>query len=105
MSSPKFKQRVAELDAALREGERKVVSKDNCFPISLAIGAVVPFITSVVLYFLNPRILQKKEGEKGLRDGKKIFWTTIAITLLIWSGMLVYNYYIGYDKMSVLCKV
>ncbi len=107
MSAPSgtFKQRLDKLTDALDASTRRVSVKDQCFPTVIAIGVVVPFATMLVLFLTKPKFVQKKEGNKSLRDSTKIFWYTLGLTMLIWGGMYVANKYHGFDKLAMMCMI
>lgn len=100
-----FRDKVAQLSAAIDEGSRQVSLKDQCFPMIVGIGAVIPFATMLVLFLTKPSFVKKYEGKKTTLSTKKLFWYSIGITLLVWCMMYVVNIFKGFDKMAMACVV
>lgn len=100
-----FKDKIARLSAAIEEGTRKISIKDQCFPMVVGLGAVVPFATMLVFFLWRPSFVRKNEGSKNTISVKKLFWVSILSTLFIWATMYVVNMYRGFDKMALACVV
>jgi hypothetical protein len=98
-----FRTRVAELQQKLDEATKTVASKESCFPTLMVVGIAVPFVMLILLFFLQPSFVQKKEGNKHVRDGKKIFYWTVATTLILWLGLYLYTWCMGYTNASMVC--
>lgn len=104
-STDKIKEKVRHLSSALDDSVRKISIRDECFPTAVAIGSTVPFLTMFSLFVFKPRFVMKREGNRSIRDTKRIFWWTIGLTILIWAGMWVFNYYKGFDKLAMTCMI
>ena len=75
----------------------------SCMPKTLIVGIVAPLLIFLVLFFWAPGLVQKKEGEKSRRDGKKVFGWTVGLTLLVWAGLCGYSqYYSG--NLNLVCS-
>jgi hypothetical protein len=98
-----FKERVAGLEKKLQEATKNVSSQEGCFPTTMVIGIAIPFVLLLLLFFLQPSFVQKKEGAKYVRDGKRIFYWTIGITLVMWIGLYLYSYCLGFNNASMVC--
>lgn len=99
MSNLTYKERIQKLQTLTDEGERKIKSKEQVISTSVMIGAAIPLLVLLILYFGQPKFVTKKEGDKQIRDGKKIFYFTVGITILIWVVMYAWNYYNSKDKL------
>ena len=86
--------RVDELKSELSEVEnnnRGSTEWMRCMSMSLVAGIAAPFIIALVLYFLNPKFVQKK-GKKAVRDSKKVIQWTVVFTVVIWIALYLYTY-------------
>ena len=99
-----FKDKVAQLEQATAESARKVSSKEWCFPTLMIAGITAPFLLLILLFFLQPSFVQRKEGDKYVRDGRKVFYWSIAMTLILWLGMYLYTYCGSFQAVSMLCS-
>lgn len=93
MSTPSYKERIQKLQSLTEEGERKIKTKEMVIPTSVMVGAAVPLILLLVLYFVKPAFVTKKEGDKQVRDGKKIFYWTVGLTIIVWVAIYAWMYY------------
>lgn len=98
-----FRDKVAQLQASLDASTKSVSSKEKCLPTLMIVGVAAPFLILVILFFLQPSFVQRKEGKKFVRDGKKTFFWTIALTLVLWVGLYLYSYCVGYSAASMVC--
>ena len=70
--------KVAELELLLDSCKSKTSVVGGCVPYLLVIAIAFPFFMWAVLYFGKPGFVQRKEGSKMVRDGKKVFmWVVI----------------------------
>lgn len=102
--SGNFAQKVAELQKSLEEGAQKTGKIEKCFPTLMVVGIAIPFLMLILLFFLQPSFVQRQEGDKMVRDGRRIFYWTVAMTLIAWFGMYMYTYCTGYNATSMLCS-
>jgi Trk-type K+ transport system membrane component len=98
-----FKDKVAELQKKIDDAGKGVAAKESCFPTLMVVGIAIPFVILLLLFFLQPSFVQKKEGNKYVRDGKRIFYWTLAVTLIGWLGLYLYSYCMGFSGMSMVC--
>jgi hypothetical protein len=101
MSSSPFQEKIQKLQAATEEGQRKLESKERSIPTQVIIGIAIPFVVLIVLIFVQPSIVQKKEGSKYVRDSTKIFYWTVGLTLAGWLGLYLWTWCRGYKPSSV----
>lgn len=99
-----FADKVSELQSRIEDETKKVAGAERCFPTMLVAGIVTPFLILLVLFFLQPSFVQRKEGEKYVRDGRRIFYWTIGVTLVFWLAMYLYTYCNGFSSISMLCS-
>lgn len=98
-----FEDRIVELEKQLESGGKKMKAADSCYPTLMIAGVIAPFLIMIILFFLQPSFVQRKEGEKYVRDGRRVFYWAVALTLLVWMGMYLYSYCTGYDA-SLICS-
>jgi heme/copper-type cytochrome/quinol oxidase subunit 2 len=96
-----FARKVDSLKECIARESGKVNTKARCLPTMLIVGAVVPIVVWLALFFSS--FAQKKEGDKSVRDTKKVFIWTVIVTLVLWAAMYGYTWYRGANKMSVTC--
>ena len=107
MSSPKsrsFKDKVSELQSHVSAVTDQASNKEKCVPTMLIAGIVTPFLVWILLYFLQPSFVQKKEGAKYVRSGTKVFYWAIIISVVIWIAMYLFTWCKGYDKAAMICR-
>lgn len=99
-----FKEKVDQLQKSIDDSAKKVSAKEWCFPTLMVAGIATPFLLLIILFFLQPSFVQRHDGEKYVRDGRKIFYWTIAMTLILWLGMYLYTYCVGANLAGMLCS-
>ena len=99
-----FAEKVSELQHSIDLETRKVASTERCFPTMLIASIATPFLLLLLLFFLQPSFVQRKEGEKYVRDGRRIFYWTVGITVVVWLAMYLYTFCDGFSAMSMLCS-
>lgn len=102
--SGSYAQKVSDLQSHVSAASAKVADKEKCFPTMLIAGIVAPILVTVLLYFLQPSFVQKKEGTKYVRNGPKVFYWTVLITVVIWIAMYLFTYCSGYSGAAMLCS-
>lgn len=102
MSKSSFHEKLASLEASLEESRKKVSAADGCFPTLIAVGIAIPFLLLIILFFLQPSFVQRKEGNKFVRDGRKIFFWTVVMTAVAWLALYLYSWCTGYNA-SMIC--
>ncbi len=101
-SSLSFEEKVSQLQHELDSVTKDLNTQDKCLPISLIIAGVTPIVLALGLYFLQPGFVQKKEGNKYVRSGGKIFQYTIIFTVVVWAIIFGIVYGCG-ASTSLLC--
>jgi len=102
MASPSvFRERIQKLEAATEDGQRKLEAKERNIPTNVIIGAIVPFVALLFFVIVQPSMVQKKEGNKYVRDSKKIFYATLGVTLVAWLGLYLWTWCRGYKPSSI----
>lgn len=102
--SSEFSQKVSNLQRQISAASEKAAGKEKCIPTMLIAGIVAPILVWVLLYFLQPSFVQKKEGTKYVRDNTKVFYWTVLVTVVIWVAMYLFTYCQGYDSAAMLCS-
>nr|QBK86338.1 MAG: membrane protein [Marseillevirus LCMAC102] len=103
MSVP-FSSKIDKLQAHVEVSNAKAANKEKCVPIMLIVGIIVPLLIFLLLYFLQPSFVQKKEGTKYIRNNTKLFYWTLLITVVLWIAMYLFSYCKGYEKSAMLCR-
>ena len=98
-----FRDKVAQLQSSLDSSTKSVAAKESCYPTLMIAGIAAPFLVLVLLFFLQPSFVQRKEGKKYVRDGKKTFFWSVALTLILWLGFYLYSYCTGYNAAGMVC--
>ena len=96
-----FRDKVAQLTAEL-DAAKKTLASENCTPTIVIIGAVVPIVVFLGLYFGSPGFVMVEEEGKEVRSLKKVFMWLVIITLTVWGGLFGYHMYSGGD-LSQTC--
>lgn len=78
-----------------------VGEQSGCFPTFMVIGAFVPLVIFLLLYFVQPSFVQVKDGSSFSKSNKKIGLWTLGVTMLIWAGMFLFTYCQGYGHHEV----
>lgn len=86
--------KVSELESMLEACTRKTPGgpMKGCMSYLIAIAIAFPFFIWAVLYFGKPSFVQRKEGSKTVRSGKKIFGWVLVLTIIAWA--LLYGYHL-----------
>lgn len=92
---------MSDLDEQLENWTKMVGGESGCFPTFLVIGALVPIVLFLALYFMQPSFVQTKDDDGFARSNKKVVMWTIGATLLIWAGMYLFTYCQGYSGHQV----
>lgn len=98
-----LQKRIDELSRLIRQKKEAISRKERCLPTMLIAGVVAPIIVWLLLYFIQPRFVQTKEGSKYTRSNTKVFYWTILVTVIIWVGMYLWTWCQGYGNISMLC--
>jgi hypothetical protein len=104
--SAEFSRRVAQLQECLDKECGNAGTKSKCVPTMLITGAVVPIVLWALLYFIQPRFVQKHDEDgHSERDTKKVFMYTVILTALVWAAMYGYSVYRGARNISMTCAM
>ena len=99
-----FETKIRELQKSISKGKSKIARKERCIPTMLIAGIAAPILAWLLLYFIQPRFVQEKEGAKSIRSNTKVFYWTVLFTVLIWVGMYLWTWCQGFDKIAMLCS-
>ncbi len=103
-SSSDYKRKVDKLQKLIEETSGSVSKKEKCLPMIYIIGAVVPFIIGMVLFFLQPSFVQSKSGSEYVRDNKKVTMWTVGLSIGVLLMLFLYSYCSGYKNMTKICS-
>lgn len=96
-----YSERVRDLQSRL-EGLTGV-TQAKCFPTILVATILTPIIVWLVLYFLQPWFVRKKEGSGTTKDNSKVLVWTVIITAVIAAIVFGFSWYMNYDFVGQLC--
>lgn len=99
-----YREKVQALQNELRKAE-SALGSEKCIPTSYIAAAVAPVLIFLVLFFLSPSFVQRKEGSKYVRDMKRVFAWTTGLTVVLWIGMYLFTYCAGWEGTSVCARV
>jgi len=74
--------------------------KEKCTPSVVLYAIFVPFAWWLILFWLKPGIVLKKEGSRQIRSHTKVFGWTIVLTVVSWIILYAYYYFKG---SSMVC--
>ena len=77
--------------------------KRTCFSSIWILVIIVPIIMFILLYFIEPGFIQKKEGNKYVIDNAKLWSDWALFTFLTWVLILLYVYSRGYKSNIDFC--
>ena len=100
----KFAERITDLENLLASTEKSVAAKDRCMPTMVIAGLATPLVLLLLLFFIQPRFVTRKEGKRKIRDGKKIALYTAIGTVLVWAVMYFYSKSQGMGSGSMTCQ-
>lgn len=101
--SSEFAKKVSQLQEAIDGHTSQLATKEKCLPMVLMIAAAVPLVVFLVLYFLQPGFVKKKDGGKSVRSGTKVFLWTLFVTVVAWVALYLYTWCKGYSG-TMLCS-
>jgi len=103
VKSSQYREKIAHLRNELNKAEG-LLGSEKCIPTMTIAAVVVPVLIFLVLFFLSPRFVQRKEGSKYIRCLKKVFLWTVILSIILWVTMYLYTYYKNYNG-SLICSV
>ena len=103
MSNKQLQDKISELSHLVKTAKGKLDEKEKCIPIMLIVGAIVPIVVWLALYFIQPAFVKVQEGSKQVRSNTKVFYWTVIITVVAWVAMYLWAWCQGYDQISMLC--
>ena len=74
-----------------------------CFSSIWILVALAPVIIFILIYFIEPGFIQKKEGNNYVIDNRKLWGYWALFTFIIWVLLLMYAYSRGYKSNLELC--
>lgn len=83
-----FQPRINELEEMLELADEGTGIQQNCVPTLLIVGALIPFIISLVLYLTTPKFIQYKDK----KSWSKITQYTILFTIPLWLLMYLFTF-------------
>ena len=100
-----------ELERAIHDSERQLkkehalMPQDNekgltCYPYTYIIAVLIPIITIVTLYLVQPKWVAKKEKGKYIICWRKLFMWVAIISLIAWVVLYLMNYCGAFDKLQ-----
>ncbi len=101
--TPNFSQKIIDLQKQINAQSKNATKKEKCIPTMLIAGIIAPILIWVLLYFLRPSFVQKRDGNKYIRCGTKVFYWTVLITVAIWVTMYLVTFCSGYKSTAMLC--
>jgi len=99
----RLQRKIDDLSGLLKSRKEAISRKEKCIPTMLIAGVITPIVIWILLYFIQPRFVQSKEGAKYVRSNTKVFYWTLLITVIIWVGMYLWTWCKGYGNISMLC--
>ncbi|ALX27527.1 hypothetical protein GMAR_ORF153 [Golden Marseillevirus] len=73
----------------------------NCYPLLVAVGAVVPLLVWLVLYFIQPRFIQTRKDVGYVQDNWKLLKWTLLITLIVWALFWAFTFCKDYKQQTI----
>ena len=77
---------------------------EKCIPTMYIAAGIAPVLVFLILWFLSPGFVQKKEGEKYSRSTSKVFMWTLLSTAMLWIGMYVFTYCDSFVNTSICAR-
>ena len=102
--SSKYEELLKKLQEGIKNVGGKITSKEKCLPTMLIAGIAAPILIWLVLYFVQPRFVSEKEGNKHVLSKTKVFYWTVIFTILVWIAMYLWTWCRGLDKVAMLCS-
>ena len=102
ISGDDIQKRIAQLETIV---EQSGGAKTKCFPTAVYVGGTIPFVVLIVLFFWQPAFIQKKEGDRLVKDGKKFFFWSIGITIILWVLLYIYSAYSKNKSMTCVTNI
>ena len=99
----KFEKTLNELTKSIEGVKKSASSKEKCFPTMIVLGVLAPILVWILLYFLQPSFVQKREGDEYTRNSTKVFYWTVLITLIIWVALYLFSFCSGNKNMQMFC--
>jgi hypothetical protein len=98
----KIKELQRQIDAV--SGGPTTSTPGTCFPTLTVIAVAIPIAVFLGLYFINPKLVQVKDGIKQVRSNTKVFLWTVVFTLILWAALYTYSYIRGHNGSSI-CNI
>lgn len=101
-------QAIEALEAATIEQKKELQDltgggwPNKCFNSIWLVVIAIPIIVFVLLYWVEPGFVQRKEGNKYIRDEGRLWLWTFIISAILWVLVWLYAYARGYSG-SQLC--
>lgn len=99
-----YRDKIARLRGELGKAE-ELLGSEKCIPTISIAAAAAPVLIFLMLFFLSPSFVQRKEGTKYTRCLKRVFMWTVILSILVWTGMYLFSYCAGYSGTAVCARV
>ena len=99
-----YRDKVQQLQGELHKAQ-DVLGSEKCLPTMAIAAAAAPLLLFLIIFFLSPSFVQRKEGSKYIRCLKKVFMWTIILTLMVWAGMYLFTYCQGWEGTSICTRM
>lgn len=105
--SDNFDEKLSALRSSINNIDRMIDGRNtpvpqSCVSIMTIVAIIVPIIILLMLFFIQPSFVQKKDGRKYVRSGWKTTLWTIILTAVVWLGMYLFTFCKGYAK-NMIC--
>ncbi len=94
-SGDKYSKRIEILESKLRKTGEKMSKKETCWPFHVILGGITPFLIGIILWFVKPGFVTKKDGSDVVMDYSKVLMWDIGITIILWAALYGHYYYFG----------
>ncbi len=99
---------IAELREIIGTPEDRVVESKRevqrvCFSSVWILIAITPVVMFILLYFIEPGFIQKKEGNKYVIDNRKLWGYWFLFTFVVWVLLFLYMFSRGYKSNIDMC--
>lgn len=98
----KYEKRIKILESKLKKTGEKVASKETCWPYHAILGGVAPLLIGVILWFVKPGFVVKKDGADVVLDYSKLFIWDLMISVALWAAL--YGHYKYFGSSGKVCS-
>jgi len=98
LSSTDFHEKVEQLQEELSKAQTSLTAEKKCIPVNMIAAGATPFLICTVLFFLSPKFVKVRDGDKYNRSMKKVLTWTILLSILVWVCIYLFTYYKSYER-------